>query len=95
MFVLQKTFSPRINLKDKCKQGSYLPVCIHLHIPVLSCSHTVHSGFHLFLHHVFLIQSGTISVVYLIVLVTLKAIRLGFHLEFHWFEPTKAFVPGI
>lgn len=36
---------------------------------------------------------GTISVVYLIVLVTLKAIRLGFHLEFHWFEPTKAFVP--
>ncbi|XP_062410580.1 neutral amino acid transporter 9 [Sardina pilchardus] len=36
---------------------------------------------------------GTISVVYLIGLVTLKAIRLGFHLEFHWFEPSKGFVP--
>ncbi|XP_061119689.1 neutral amino acid transporter 9 [Conger conger] len=36
---------------------------------------------------------GTISVIYLIFLVTLKAIRLGFHLEFHWFEPSKFFVP--
>lgn len=36
---------------------------------------------------------GTISVIYLIFLVTLKAWRLGFHLEFHWFEPSKAFVP--
>ncbi|KAJ8401897.1 hypothetical protein AAFF_G00374780 [Aldrovandia affinis] len=36
---------------------------------------------------------GTISVVYLIFLVTLKSIRLGFHLEFHWFESTKYFVP--
>ncbi|MBN3310858.1 S38A9 protein, partial [Amia calva] len=35
---------------------------------------------------------GTISVVYLIVLVTLKAARLGFHLEFHWFESTQFFV---
>uniref|UniRef100_A0A4W5QG29 Neutral amino acid transporter 9 n=1 Tax=Hucho hucho TaxID=62062 RepID=A0A4W5QG29_9TELE len=36
---------------------------------------------------------GTISVVYLIILVTLKAIRLGFHLEFHWLESTKFYVP--
>ncbi|XP_030625599.1 neutral amino acid transporter 9 [Chanos chanos] len=36
---------------------------------------------------------GTISVVYLIFLVTLKAIRLGFHLEFHWFDSTKLFLP--
>ncbi|KAI1905344.1 hypothetical protein AGOR_G00015140 [Albula goreensis] len=36
---------------------------------------------------------GTISVIYLIFLVTLKAIRLGFHLEFHWFDSTKFFVP--
>ncbi|KAF5901924.1 sodium-coupled neutral amino acid transporter 9, partial [Clarias magur] len=36
---------------------------------------------------------GTISVVYLIVLVTLKAFRLGFHLEFHWFDSTEFFVP--
>lgn len=36
---------------------------------------------------------GTVSVLYLIVLVTLKAIRLGFHLEFHWFVPTEFFVP--
>ncbi|XP_031434024.1 sodium-coupled neutral amino acid transporter 9 [Clupea harengus] len=36
---------------------------------------------------------GTISVIYLIGLVTMKAFRLGFHLEFHWFEHTKAFVP--
>ncbi|XP_051973843.1 sodium-coupled neutral amino acid transporter 9-like [Xyrauchen texanus] len=36
---------------------------------------------------------GTISVMYLIILVTLKAARLGFHLEFHWFEPSKLFVP--
>lgn len=38
---------------------------------------------------------GTVSVLYLIVLVTLKAIRLGFHLEFHWFVPTEFFVPEI
>ncbi|XP_024119040.1 sodium-coupled neutral amino acid transporter 9 [Oryzias melastigma] len=36
---------------------------------------------------------GTISVIYLIVLVTIKAARLGFHLEFHWFEPTHFYVP--
>ncbi|KAL0964998.1 hypothetical protein UPYG_G00275460 [Umbra pygmaea] len=36
---------------------------------------------------------GTISVVYLIFLVTLKAVRLGFHLEFHWFDSTDIFVP--
>ncbi|XP_036384941.1 sodium-coupled neutral amino acid transporter 9 isoform X1 [Megalops cyprinoides] len=36
---------------------------------------------------------GTISVIYLIFLVTLKAIRLGFHLEFHWFDSTKFFMP--
>ena len=34
------------------------------------------------------------SVLYLIFLVTWKAIRLGFHLEFHWFTPTEFFVPG-
>ncbi|XP_075832173.1 neutral amino acid transporter 9 isoform X2 [Microtus pennsylvanicus] len=38
---------------------------------------------------------GTVSVLYLIVLVTLKAIRLGFHLEFHWLVPTEFFVPEI
>uniref|UniRef100_A0A3B5MNT3 Neutral amino acid transporter 9 n=1 Tax=Xiphophorus couchianus TaxID=32473 RepID=A0A3B5MNT3_9TELE len=36
---------------------------------------------------------GTISVIYLIVLVTIKASRLGFHLEFHWFDPSKFYVP--
>lgn len=36
---------------------------------------------------------GTISVVYLIVLVTIKAARLGFHLEFHWFDPSQFYVP--
>ncbi|XP_023142078.2 neutral amino acid transporter 9 isoform X1 [Amphiprion ocellaris] len=36
---------------------------------------------------------GTISVVYLIVLVTFKAVRLGFHLEFHWFDSTQFYVP--
>ncbi|KAI4878837.1 hypothetical protein NFI96_033552 [Prochilodus magdalenae] len=36
---------------------------------------------------------GTISVVYLIVLVTIKAFHLGFHLEFHWFHSTEYFVP--
>uniref|UniRef100_A0AAY4DV22 Neutral amino acid transporter 9 n=1 Tax=Denticeps clupeoides TaxID=299321 RepID=A0AAY4DV22_9TELE len=36
---------------------------------------------------------STLSVVYLITLVTIKAIRLGFHLEFHWFESTAFFVP--
>uniref|UniRef100_A0A8C8GIY7 Neutral amino acid transporter 9 n=1 Tax=Oncorhynchus tshawytscha TaxID=74940 RepID=A0A8C8GIY7_ONCTS len=36
---------------------------------------------------------STISVVYLIILVTLKAIRLGFHLEFHWLETTQFYVP--
>ncbi|KAM5264699.1 neutral amino acid transporter 9 isoform 2-T2 [Ctenodactylus gundi] len=38
---------------------------------------------------------GTVSVLYLIFLVTLKAIQLGFHLEFHWFMPTEFFVPEI
>ncbi|XP_041825461.1 sodium-coupled neutral amino acid transporter 9 [Melanotaenia boesemani] len=36
---------------------------------------------------------GTISVVYLIVLVTIKAVRLGFHLEFHWFDAAQFYVP--
>ncbi|MGH0153162.1 UNVERIFIED_CONTAM: hypothetical protein FKN15_056159 [Acipenser sinensis] len=36
---------------------------------------------------------GTVSVAYLIILVTLKAARLGFHLEFHWFHSTAFFVP--
>ncbi|XP_036450386.1 sodium-coupled neutral amino acid transporter 9 isoform X2 [Colossoma macropomum] len=36
---------------------------------------------------------GTVSVIYLIVLVTIKAFRLGFHLEFHWFHSTELFVP--
>ncbi|XP_078253118.1 neutral amino acid transporter 9 isoform X3 [Rhinoraja longicauda] len=35
---------------------------------------------------------GTISVVYLIILVTLKAAQQGFHLEFHWFESPNNFV---
>uniref|UniRef100_A0A3B4AEU2 Neutral amino acid transporter 9 n=1 Tax=Periophthalmus magnuspinnatus TaxID=409849 RepID=A0A3B4AEU2_9GOBI len=46
----------------------------------------------------FLFNSGqfiysTISVLYLITLVTYKAFRLGFHLEFHWFDHTQFFVP--
>ncbi|XP_051906057.1 sodium-coupled neutral amino acid transporter 9 [Hippocampus zosterae] len=38
---------------------------------------------------------GTISVIYLIVLVTIKAARLGFHLEFHWFDTTNFYVPEL
>ncbi|XP_064128117.1 neutral amino acid transporter 9 isoform X3 [Loxodonta africana] len=38
---------------------------------------------------------GTISVLFLIFLVTLKAVHLGLHLEFHWFTPTEFFVPEI
>nr|XP_019965252.1 PREDICTED: sodium-coupled neutral amino acid transporter 9 [Paralichthys olivaceus] len=37
---------------------------------------------------------GTISVVYLIVLVTVKTSRLGFHLKFHWFDTSEFYVPG-
>ncbi|KAK1345409.1 hypothetical protein QTO34_014122 [Cnephaeus nilssonii] len=40
-------------------------------------------------------EAGTVSVVYLTFLVTLKAARSGFHLEFHWFTPTEFFVPEI
>uniref|UniRef100_A0A3B3UZJ0 Neutral amino acid transporter 9 n=1 Tax=Poecilia latipinna TaxID=48699 RepID=A0A3B3UZJ0_9TELE len=36
---------------------------------------------------------STISVIYLIVLVTIKASHLGFHLEFHWFGPSQFYVP--
>ncbi|XP_067340294.1 neutral amino acid transporter 9 isoform X3 [Channa argus] len=36
---------------------------------------------------------GTISVIYLIVMVTIKAVQLGFHLEFHWFDTTELYVP--
>ncbi|XP_048359041.1 sodium-coupled neutral amino acid transporter 9 [Sphaerodactylus townsendi] len=36
---------------------------------------------------------GTVSVIYLIFLVTLKAARLGFHLQFNWIEESTYFVP--
>ncbi|XP_050802929.1 sodium-coupled neutral amino acid transporter 9 isoform X2 [Gopherus flavomarginatus] len=36
---------------------------------------------------------GTVSVVYLVFLVTLKAAHLGFHLEFNWFTANEFFVP--
>ncbi|XP_010225016.1 PREDICTED: putative sodium-coupled neutral amino acid transporter 9 isoform X2 [Tinamus guttatus] len=36
---------------------------------------------------------GTISVVYLVFLVTVKAARLGIHLEFNWFTENEFFVP--
>lgn len=32
--------------------------------------------------------------IYLITLVTVKAFRLGFHLEFHWFDSTQFYIPG-
>ncbi|XP_028661236.1 sodium-coupled neutral amino acid transporter 9 isoform X1 [Erpetoichthys calabaricus] len=35
---------------------------------------------------------GTVSVVYLIILVTLKAAHLGFHLDFHWLHSNRFFV---
>lgn len=37
---------------------------------------------------------GTISVLYLITLVTVKAVHLGFHLHFHWFDTSQFYVPG-
>ncbi|KAM6468880.1 neutral amino acid transporter 9 isoform 4-T5 [Liasis olivaceus] len=36
---------------------------------------------------------GTISVIYLVILVTVKAALLGFHLEFDWSTANKYFVP--
>ncbi|XP_062984129.1 neutral amino acid transporter 9 [Elgaria multicarinata webbii] len=36
---------------------------------------------------------GTISVIYLVILVTMKAARLGFHLEFDWSQTSAYFVP--
>ncbi|NXG17413.1 S38A9 protein, partial [Grallaria varia] len=36
---------------------------------------------------------GTVSVVYLVFLVTVKAARLGIHLEFNWFTENEFFVP--
>lgn len=36
---------------------------------------------------------GTFSVIYLLILVTVKAFHLGFHLEFHWFDSSDFFVP--
>lgn len=41
-----------------------------------------------------LLPPGTLSVIYLIVLVTVKAVRLGFHLDFHWFQESQFYVPG-
>ncbi|NXW08136.1 S38A9 protein, partial [Fregetta grallaria] len=38
---------------------------------------------------------GTVSVVYLVFLVTLKAARLGIHLEYNWFTENDFFVPGV
>lgn len=37
---------------------------------------------------------GTLSVIYLMVLVTVKAVRLGFHLDFHWLQESQFYVPG-
>lgn len=37
---------------------------------------------------------GTVSVVYLVFLVTVKAARLGIHLEYNWFTENDFFVPG-
>nr|XP_033787105.1 sodium-coupled neutral amino acid transporter 9 isoform X2 [Geotrypetes seraphini] len=36
---------------------------------------------------------GTLSVIFLISLVTLKTAHLGFHLDFQWFKPADYFVP--
>ncbi|KAJ6669875.1 hypothetical protein lerEdw1_000424 [Lerista edwardsae] len=36
---------------------------------------------------------GTVSVIYLVILVTLKTARLGFHLEFNWVKEDPYFVP--
>ncbi|NXW38593.1 S38A9 protein, partial [Phaetusa simplex] len=36
---------------------------------------------------------GTVSVVYLVFLVTVKAAHLGIHLEYHWFTENDFFVP--
>lgn len=36
---------------------------------------------------------GTVSVVYLVSLVTYKALRIGFHFEFHWDKVQEYFVP--
>uniref|UniRef100_A0A3Q4A9Q7 Neutral amino acid transporter 9 n=1 Tax=Mola mola TaxID=94237 RepID=A0A3Q4A9Q7_MOLML len=36
---------------------------------------------------------GTVSVVYLLTLVTVKAVRLGFHLDFHWIDTSQFYVP--
>uniref|UniRef100_A0A674PJD5 Neutral amino acid transporter 9 n=1 Tax=Takifugu rubripes TaxID=31033 RepID=A0A674PJD5_TAKRU len=36
---------------------------------------------------------GTLSVIYLIALVTVKAVHLGFHLDFHWFDRSQFYVP--
>ncbi|XP_061474144.1 neutral amino acid transporter 9 isoform X2 [Rhineura floridana] len=36
---------------------------------------------------------GTVSVIYLVILVTVKAARLGFHLEFDWSNTSTYFVP--
>ncbi|XP_003216229.1 neutral amino acid transporter 9 isoform X1 [Anolis carolinensis] len=36
---------------------------------------------------------GTVSVVYLVILVTVKAAHLGFHLEFDWSQTSEYFVP--
>uniref|UniRef100_A0A674NVW0 Neutral amino acid transporter 9 n=1 Tax=Takifugu rubripes TaxID=31033 RepID=A0A674NVW0_TAKRU len=46
----------------------------------------------------FLYNSGqfiysTLSVIYLIALVTVKAVHLGFHLDFHWFDRSQFYVP--
>lgn len=37
---------------------------------------------------------GTVSVIYLILLVTVKAAHLGIHLEYNWFTENEFFVPG-
>lgn len=41
-----------------------------------------------------LIPPGTLSVIYLIILVTIKVVHLGFHLDFHWFQASQFYVPG-
>uniref|UniRef100_A0A8C5HPJ8 Neutral amino acid transporter 9 n=1 Tax=Gouania willdenowi TaxID=441366 RepID=A0A8C5HPJ8_GOUWI len=80
-FIYSKSYS-LINQNGVCFcmiSSEFLPFC---------------ASFYSFIHFlIFPLGAGTISVVYLIVLVTVKAARLGFHLEFHWFDTSEFFVP--
>uniref|UniRef100_A0A674NAG0 Neutral amino acid transporter 9 n=1 Tax=Takifugu rubripes TaxID=31033 RepID=A0A674NAG0_TAKRU len=85
------------NCRKKVSQTFLLVHAIKSAFDVSHCFTFIHSFFHLLSGLIRcspdLLLVGTLSVIYLIALVTVKAVHLGFHLDFHWFDRSQFYVP--